>query len=186
MDGTGQAGDHDWARDSDPVFTFLGLYLTLFQTIEGKVDQVLLLAAGIENWDSTQTRLAKMQNHEKVEAMAKAAADVAVFPLLARIPDWSQRIGKLVELLHAERLRRNLVMHSQYLMEGLEHGFPAIRSARTRRPDPGFDQEDLTRARMDEILREAAELAFEVGIVNAQLIQAMPRPDRDGVEATQV
>jgi transcriptional regulator of met regulon len=184
MNGTEQVGDHDWARDSDPVFTFLGLYLTLFQTIEGKVDQVVLLGAGVENWDATQTRLAKMQNHKKVEAMAEAVTDVAVFPLLARIPDWSSRIGKLVDLLHAERRRRNLVMHSQYLMEGLEHGLPAIRSARTRQANPGFDQEDLTRARMDEILREAAQLAFDVGIVNAQIIQAMPRPGRDSVDAT--
>lgn len=67
-------------------------------------------------------------------------------------------------------------MHSQLLMEGLEHGLPAIRSVRTRgEPDRPFEQEELSRPRMDAILRETAELAFEIGMITVQLRNALPR-----------
>jgi hypothetical protein len=88
-------------------------------------------------------------------------------------------MGVLVDRLHAERRPRILTMHSQFRIEGLEHGFPAIRSARKRQANPGFDREDLTRPRMDAILREAAQITFDVGMVNVQLIQALPRPTPD-------
>jgi hypothetical protein len=174
-----QAG-YDWARDADPLFTFLGFYLGTFQSIEGRLDQIILLGAGFENWEATQDRLARMDNRSKVEAAALAALDTNVFPLVAGIADWTSRVEDLVKRLHEERRRRNGIMHSQYLMEGLEHGLAAIRSSRTRgAAEASFDQEELSRPRMNEILQEIATLACSASLTHAQLIQAVSREKGD-------
>ncbi len=142
---------YDWARDADPLFTFLGLYLATFQSIEGRLDQIILLGAGFEQWEEAQDCLSRMDNRSKVEA---AALDTERFPLVAGIGGWRDRLEKLVAELHEERRRRNGIMHSQYLMEGVEHGLAAIRSGRTRRgTDRTFDQEELGKPRMEAILR---------------------------------
>lgn len=168
--------NHDWARDSDPLFTFLGLYLSTFQWIEGELDQIILLAAGFEIWDNTQDRLARMDNHTKVKAAMAAAIDTEAFSLVGGIAGWKERVETAAERLHDERRRRNRIMHSQFLMEGLEHGLPAIRSVRTRgEPERPFDQEELSRPRMDAILGEVAELAIATGMITVQLRQALPR-----------
>jgi hypothetical protein len=80
--------EHDWARDTDPLFTFLGLYLSIFQWIEGELDLIILFAAGFENWEDTQGRLARMDNNAKVKAAATAAIDNAAFPLVGSIEGW--------------------------------------------------------------------------------------------------
>lgn len=168
--------EHDWARDSNPLFTFLGLYLSTFQWIEGELDLIILYAARFENWGDTQDRLARMDNNAKVKAAAMAAIDTGAFPLVGSIEGWEARVESVTAQLHEERRRRNRIMHSQFLMEGLEHGLPAIRSVRTRgEPDRPFDQEELSRPRMDAILREVAELAFATGIIMVQLRNALPR-----------
>lgn len=167
---------YDWARDADPLFTFLGLYLATFQSIEGQLDQIILLGAGFEQWEVTQDRLSRMDNRSKVEAAALAAVDTERFPLVAGIGGWRDRLEKLAAELHEERRRRNGIMHSQYLMEGLEHGLAAIRSSRTRRgADLTFDQEELGRPRMEAILQEIAMLAFATTQIHVQLIQAIDR-----------
>ncbi len=168
--------EHDWARDSDPLFTFLGLYLPTFQWIEGELDLIILYAAGFENWADTQDRLARMDNNAKVKAAAVAAIDTVAFPLVGSIDGWEARVDSVAAQLDEERRRRNRIMHSQFLMEGLEHGLPAILSVRTRGElDRPFDQKELNRPRMDVILREVAELAFATGMITRQLRNALRR-----------
>jgi hypothetical protein len=178
-------GNWDWVKEADPIYIFLGLYLTLFQALESKLDHVIAMAGGFDNWEATQVRLARMDNNAKVAAFAVVAVDIGIFPLLKCIPEWSGRIEALTSRLHAERLRRNTIMHSQYLLDGVEDGFAPIRSLRTRAADPGFDQESLDRSRMDTILRETAELLFAVSNATAQLIQALPRSEGAPLPADQ-
>lgn len=167
---------HDWARDSDPLFTFLGIYLAAFQWLEGELDGIILLAEGSGRRTETQDRLADLDNRKKVDLAAGLAVDVRRFPLVERIDDWPERVAYIAERLHEERRRRNRIMHSQYIMEGLEHGLPAILSMRRRwgREEGLFDQEELSRPSMDAILREIAELSFAVGMIVVQLRQAAP------------
>lgn len=167
---------YDWARDADPLFTFLGLYLATFQWMDSQLDQIILMAEGFDQWSETQTKLAKMDNRSRIDAMAGAAVDVSRFPLVGTIDDWRERVETVVGRLHNERRRRNRIMHSQYLMEGVEHGLPVIRSVRTRgEAEEPFDQEELSRPRMDAILEEIAAVGFAVGLITAQLRQAIPR-----------
>jgi hypothetical protein len=168
--------EHDWARNADPLFTFLGLYLATFQWIEGQLDGIVLLAEPFGQRHETQHRLADLDNRAKVDLMAELAVDLERFPLVGRIDDWVPRVRAVVERLHGERRRRNRIMHSQYLLDGLEYGLPAIGSIRRRwgREEGLFDQEELSRPRLDAILKEIAELGFSVGMIAAQLRQAAP------------
>lgn len=98
--------EHDCARDSDPLFTFLGLNLSTFQWIEGELDLIILYAAGFENWGDTQDRLARMDNNAKVKAAAVAAIDTGAFPLVGSIEGWEARVESVTAQLHEERRRR--------------------------------------------------------------------------------
>lgn len=162
--------EYDWARDAGELFTFLGIYLAGFQSIEGILDQILLLEGGHERWDETQARLAGMSNYQKVEAAIQAALNEERFPNRGR-PNWADLVVEIARRLHDERDRRNSILHSQYLMEGVEYGLSAIRSDRRRAEGVArFDQEELDRERMDRILGELAQLSFDVRQAHIQLV----------------
>lgn len=162
--------EYDWARDAGELFTFLGIYLAGFQSVEGILDQILLLEGGHERWAETQATLAGISNYQKVEAAIKAALNEGRFPNRGR-PNWADLVVAIGRRLHDERARRNSIMHSQYLMEGVEYGLSAIRSDRRRTEGLArFDQEKLDRGRMDHILGELAQLSFDVGQTHIQLV----------------
>jgi len=162
--------EYDWARDAGELFTFLGIYLAGFQAIDGVLDQILLLERSHERWAETQATLVGMSNHQKVEAAIQAALNEDRFPNRGR-PNWADLVAEIRRRLHNERDRRNAIMHSQYLMEGVESGLSAIRSDRRRAEGVvRFDQEELDRARMDQILGELAQLSFDVSQVHSQLV----------------
>ncbi|HEY0628824.1 MAG TPA: hypothetical protein VGD23_05795 [Sphingomicrobium sp.] len=166
--------EYEWRHDEDGLFTFLGVYLATFQWIEAKLDQIILLDAGHDLWAETQDRLAKMRNEQKISAVFAAVIEGNRFRKAADRPDWRPRFEELRVRLSDERLRRNSIMHSQYLLEGVEQGFPAIRSDRQRSKGKAhFHQEEMTKDRMDQILQELANLAFAVGQVHQQLIHVV-------------
>jgi hypothetical protein len=161
----------DWARDSDPFFTFLGLYVATFQAIEGQLDVILLLEAGHRQRDEAQAQLVRMSNHEKVAASMQSARNIVRFPRSIATPDWERRVNAISARLHDERLRRNSILHSKYLLRGIEEGLAAIRTDRRRNADEAaFLHEEMTRNRMDQILSEIAHLAFDVGQIHIQLV----------------
>lgn len=162
---------YDWARDAEPLYTFLGLYLTGFQWLEGKLDLILLLEGGHDSWAKTQARLAKMRNEQKVEAVENAVLGGDKFTRATDRPEWRSFFRDVVARLSAERRRRNSIMHSQYLLDGVEDGLSAIRSNRRRaNGKAAFEQQEMTRECMDAILRELAQLAFDIGRVYTQLV----------------
>ena len=163
--------DYDWARDAEPIYTFLGIYVAAFQAMEGGLDQILVLAGGWRARSATLDRLARLSNAEKVEAAMAAAREEPRFSRAQAIPGWSVRIKALCGSLVAERLRRNGILHSSYMLRGVELGLDAIRTHRRRREGAlQVDQEVLSRTRMDEILDEVATLSIELGQVHLQLI----------------
>lgn len=184
LDETG--GDYDWARDAEPIYTFLGIYVAAFQAMEGVLDQILILAGGSRARSVTLDRLARLSNAEKVEAAMAAAREEPRFARAQAIPGWSVRIEALDESLAAERLRRNGILHSSYMLRGVELGLDAIRTHRRRREGAlQVDQEVLSRTRMDGILHELATLSFELGQVHLQLIALVEDDPEDaaGIDA---
>jgi hypothetical protein len=55
--------------DSDELFAAIGRYFIIFQSIEGKLDLILLLGWGHENWAASHDKLARMRNVDKVNAV---------------------------------------------------------------------------------------------------------------------
>jgi hypothetical protein len=170
-DSAAELPKYDWARDAGPLYTFLGLYLAGFQAIEGKLDQIILLAEGHDQWAATQARLATMKNAEKISEVEAAVHRGDRFAAARDNEQWLKLFDEVVTRLTAERQRRNSTMHSQYLLEGVEDGLAALRSRRRRENgEVRFDGEALTRDRMDAILSEVAQLLWDVGQAHIQLI----------------
>jgi hypothetical protein len=161
----------DWAKDADQFFTFLGIYVALFQSLEGILDQILLLEAGISKREETLRRIAELTNHDKVDAIPIAAVNLERFPRIEQIEGWPDRVTTLVERLHNERRRRNGLLHSQYWLKGLEPGLSAMRAdMRKREGALDFNYEDMDRKCMNEILEKLAALSFDVGQIHIQLV----------------
>ena len=161
----------DWATDTDPFFVFLGIYVACFQWIEGKLGEILLLEASFENREEIQARFVRTRNEARVDAAAQAAINAERFLPIKASQNWEDRVQGIRERLHAERQRRNAILHSQYWLRGLEHGLDAIRTdLRKREGSLIFEHEDMNRARMDQILREMAVLSFDVGQIHLQLV----------------
>lgn len=161
----------DWAKDADPFFTFLGIYVASFQFLEGILDQILLLEAGVFNREETLLRLSDLTNCDKVKAASNSAVNLDRFPRVEKLDAWPERVSGVVERLHKERKRRNGLLHSQYWMKGLELGLSAMRTD-LRKRDGALEiaHEDLDRERMDEVLEELAILSFDTGQIHIQLL----------------
>jgi len=85
-------GGCDWAADTDPFSTFLGVYVVAFQAIESELDEILLLHAGHENWAHAQERLAGLRNQQKIAEIDGAATDAERFPGIREHPEWKDRV----------------------------------------------------------------------------------------------
>lgn len=163
----------DWAKDADPFFSFLGIYVASFQFLEGILDQILLLEAGFSKREKTLLRLSDLKNHEKVEAVSNAAVNLDRFPRIERLDGWRERVSEVVELLHKERKRRNGLLHSQYWMKGLELGLNAMRTDMRKRDGAlEIGLEDMNRDCMDKVLGELAVLSFHAGQMHIQLVHS--------------
>jgi len=157
--------------DTEALFATVGRYLIFFQWVEGKLDQILLLAWGHENWVASQTKLAKMQNFDKVNAVRDAVLTSPDFARVHTRPDWCASFDLLIERLHKERARRNALVHSQYLFEFVEVGFAPLRSHREKVDGRAiFDQQELTKTAQEKLLGDLVQLAMDVNFTHVQLV----------------
>lgn len=157
--------------DTEAMFATIGRYLIIFQRVEGVLDQILLLGWGQENWETGQAKLAKMKNYEKVKAVDELVLDSIDFSRVHTRPQWCSNFRLLIARLHAERERRNSLVHSQYLFEFADFGLSPVRSSR-RKVDGGvqFDREYLTKGIQEKLLCNLALLAIDIGSTHTQLI----------------
>lgn len=163
--------------DTDAMFATLGRYVLIFQWVEGKLDQILLLGWGYENWEASQVKLAKMTNHEKVHAVEEVVLCSDEFSRVHARPEWCSHFKLLVERLHNERKRRNSMVHSQYLFDFVGLGHPPVRSSRQKvGGSVQFNQEDLSKENQARLLSDLALLAMDIGFAHTQLIHDYKAP----------
>lgn len=163
--------EHNWATESDPFFPFLGLYVAAFQSIEGTLDEIILLDAGFEHREEAFTRLAGIRHQDRIDAVSVISTNTERFPRMQCDDAWKARTSDLIERLHAERSRRNSILHSKFWLRGLEAGLSAIRTDNRRQKGELVQHvEEMSRSRMDDILKEIAVLAFDTGQLHLQLI----------------
>jgi hypothetical protein len=164
---------------TDEFYRFLGVYVAIFQWMEGQLDQILLLGGGTEKalWQATQARLAGMKNHDKIEAVRSIVRDDGPYSKNKDSPEWRAEFEKLLARLHGERKRRNEILHSQYLFETVEAGLPPMRSYRAKENGAAvFKREDLGPEKTKAILSELATLSGDLGQARMQLLAWYDEP----------
>ena len=142
----------------------IGRYALGFQALEGVIEQGLDLLWGLDNHSQNYDRLARMTNQQKIDAWQ---TEFRGNPLNARgrsRPDWVDHFEQLVVRLHAERKRRNSILHSQYLYDFVKIGHPVLQT------DPRGEQTNWTDERQMELLDQLTKLAFDTGHARMQIL----------------
>lgn len=162
---------------AERLYSFIGKYVISIQWLETKIDEVLKLARGYENSSETLNWLTGKRFHEKIDEFRKLVTDDG--PFLPIWPDgWLEKFESVVQRLHAERTRRNGLLHSSFLFETLSIDNAVLRTHVVRRDgEPYFDQEWLSSSRCEEILDEVASLSIDFGHIYLQLIAAYDDPN---------
>lgn len=161
-------------REAERLYEFVGRYVITFQWLEGKVEEMILLARGHENREETFEWLARRTNYDKVKELVAIVAGEETFREID-VAGWQERFDDVIARLHAERRRRNGLLHAQYLFDFLTTGAPVMRTD-IDRTDTGvqFKQDELSPERCNEILEEVAVLSLDLNMVCVQLIHAYP------------
>lgn len=152
------------------IYRFIGEYVVIFQWLEAKVEEVILLGRGHQHWKDTASWLAKNTNAQKVDCFIELVTAPEPFQPQA-IEGFQSRLKVLGDRLHGERHRRNSVLHSKFLFDFLAIGQPVLRTnARRKDGQIVYENEDLSTDTCDQIMTDIAKLAFELNMVCVQLV----------------
>lgn len=145
--------------------------MIIFQWIEGVLDEILLLAWGHENWATSQAKLAKMTNEEKVDTVKRVVFTSPEFARVHTRPEWCARFKIVIQRLHQQRLTRNAIVHSQYLLNFADAGLVPLSSMRRRSAGQGvFQRQELTKAFQAKLVSDLAQLALDLNFIRVQLV----------------
>lgn len=171
--------DPDAVREAERLYQFIGQYVIAFQWLEGKVEEMLLLARGQANREETFAWLARKTNNSKIEEFQKCVSGGEAFREIS-IDGWAERFGEVIARLHDERRRRNGLLHAQYLFDFLAIGAPVLRTDFERDAEGvQFTQEGLSATNCDAILQEVAQLSLGLNMICVQLVHAYIGKERD-------
>ena len=150
-------------------FEFVGKYVLFFQTIESKIDQIILLGKGHENWATSQKYLA---TNNFVTRKVKRAYTMLTNekPFNKRSDeDWLEFLTSTHSRMLEQCQKRARLIHAHFEWSFVEIGGPVIRSYRSLEDDAAtFEQEGLTTAIQEAYLQEVAELALAYGQILTQ------------------
>jgi hypothetical protein len=83
----------EWSEEEyEKLFASIGKYVVFFQLIEARVDELLLLAWGHENWEASQRKLVGMPNEKKIQRLASEVLQSVDFRRVHTRPDWVSRL----------------------------------------------------------------------------------------------
>lgn len=142
----------------------IGRYALGFQAVESIVEECLQLLWGHDHFAENHARLARMTNQQKVDALLQQFRENPKNARGRNRPEWVARFEGLIARLHAERQRRNSILHSQYLYDFVRIGHPVMQI------DRRGENTDWTDERQNELLRTLAVLAFDTGQARIQLV----------------
>jgi hypothetical protein len=159
--------------DAEELFTTLGRYWIIFQWIEARLDQILLLGRGQQNWKRTQKKLAGMTNSDKIEAVEALVLRASDFARVHTRPTWVEQFKSVIQALHEERNHRNSLIHSQILFEFADMGLEApLLSTRKKNGNETemFERQWLSKEFQHQLLMRLSKLAWDVNHMHIQLI----------------
>lgn len=163
---------------TDQFLMTVGRYVIIFQWIESKVEQCLMLLWG--HTEDARDRLSKMSNFEKVEALRNEFRHHPANHRGRARDDWVQRFESLIDRLHEERRQRNNLVHSHYLFDFLQIGHPVLQL------DSRAGHRAFSADAQEEILRELGQLGWDMNLAQVQLVHDIDHkpPTGGGMGAT--
>jgi len=142
--------------------------LIAFQWLEGKVDEILLLAWGDDRDDGLR-RLTRMSMSDKLKIVVTEVRASAKLARAQSRPDWWSEFEGVVARLDEERSRRNDIVHSQY--DFLGNSFGPIRSKSSLNAGQiSVDHQELSKDAQAALINSIAELASDLGRIHLQLV----------------
>ena len=163
--------DQESAAEIARLFQFVGRYVVLFQDIEGKLDQIILLAIGHKRWHVGQGVLLFLSNAQKIDLIHTIVKSSEIANGDPFRVDWLASFEEVIRRLKTEAARRNRIVHSLYIFDFMKIEAPQIRSKRKlKKGDVDFEQEDIDEKFIAMSISEVAELSFDIGMALTQLI----------------
>ncbi len=158
-------------QEFDKVALFIGRYLLIFQYIEDKIDQMLLLGADLERRHVGNSFLAAMGYRQKVDALSGIVHTSKIAQGDETQKEWIKAFGRLVNQWQAEGARRNGIVHSLHVFDFVKIGAPVFRNR--MRPHPkGFriKNANVDEKEADNVVAEIAQLLWDTGLAHVQLV----------------
>jgi len=110
----------------------------------------------------------------KIDAVKKEVAESKRLSDLRKHTDWLAHFSIVVDRIDNERVRRNSIMHAQYLFNFFDRvmGPPLMIDPRRTSPDGKRNIEPLDKAYQARLTEELWKLAMDVHFVHVQLLWA--------------
>ena len=164
--------DPDAKAEAERLYSFVGQYVVSFQWMESQVEQIILLANGERQWNETHRWLSKQRNVDKINKLQELVRSGHSFDSI-QVEGWYDRFDRVIDKLHEERQRRNIILHAQYIFDFLAIGASVVQANIERKSgELEFNQDDLSSQRCEHIMKELTELAFSLNFVCVQLRQS--------------
>ena len=154
----------DIEKKTDELIATIGRYVIVFQWIDAKLGQILVLWGDVDSDPNRGVKITKMTFSEKVDEVWREFQENSHNERGRARPEWIASFKALVARLHNERHRRNSLIHSYYLFDFLEIGEPVLKD--DAKNGPAFVDSSEQR----KILQEIAQLAFDVNAAHLQII----------------
>ena len=155
----------------EAFYGFVGFFVSTFQMIEAKFDEIILICVGAEKWHIGQSVVSVLSNREKIEFVHSMVMSSAISDGTTRQREWLVAFEKIIQRVKELGDRRNKIVHSTYLFDFMKIGHPPLRSKRRkRRGKIEFDREHFDLVSMNKMADELLELAFDVGLMKTQLM----------------
>lgn len=105
--------DPDALHGTERFFKFVGQYVIRFQCLEGKIDDVFLLALGHDGCEQAFAWLAQQTNDKKIDAFRDLISAGEPFAPVG-VDGWGASVQSVIDRLHVERHRRNGILHARF------------------------------------------------------------------------
>jgi hypothetical protein len=98
------------------LFEFIGQYVVLFQEIEAKLDEIVMLAVGLDRRHITDPMISFLSYAEKVEFVHSIVESSAIANGQPFETEWLESFGEVMQRLRRAATQRNKLVHSLYIL----------------------------------------------------------------------
>jgi hypothetical protein len=158
-------------QKEEALYSFIGRYVIGFQSIEEHLEKVFHLAQGWDNWTETADELDKMNFFQKAELVHKTIKEHPTFIRGNKIEGWFDRVDECFAKIDNERLRRNSILHAQYIFEPIAVGGHIVQNVLVGGKNERRVQNiEFSPDYMSETLSTLANIALAIAFIRMQCV----------------